>query len=100
MAPKKNYVHIFLQNIAQAVGYKSKGSPIPPPQFPTRNRITHAQKLSTRFDDIWKSNDDLKSRRQAQSFKSRTGVYVEFLSSTDFDLLTKSLEDSRQGIIA
>ncbi|MBN1412559.1 MAG: S8 family peptidase [Spirochaetales bacterium] len=97
MATQK-YKHFFVENIVQPLGYKSKGTPVPPMKYPPRDRISHAQKLIDQFDKMWKSNNDMKIQRQALSIKSRIGAYVQFSSSVDFELLSKSLEDIRQGI--
>lgn len=51
-----------------------------------------------KFDSIWQSEKSQKEQRKAQSLKSRNGSYIEFISSADHDLITKSLEDTRQGI--
>ncbi|MBF8275586.1 MAG: hypothetical protein HW390_659 [Candidatus Brocadiaceae bacterium] len=94
----KQYDHFFLENKAEAVRYKSKIAGGASPRIPERNRITHAQQLAKQFDEIWQAEIDLKNKRQAQSIRSRTGSYIEFESSANYDLLTKSLEDIRQGI--
>lgn len=91
----KRYSHLFINNLAEPIGYKPKAERFKP-SIPTRDdRVSHAQRLIKKFDALWKNEQD---RRQAHALKARSGAYVEFTSNVGHDLLTKSLENIQQGI--
>lgn len=67
-------------------------------KIPIRDRSTHAQQLVAKFEAISNEFTDEKGSRQALSLPTREGTYLEFSSSHNYDLITKSLEDTKQGI--
>lgn len=95
--PKHNE-HIFLSGNVKTEKYKAKGVPIPPKPLPTRDRITHSQKLLNQLSAIWVKKKELDKQRQAEQIPVKSGTYLSFKSSANEELITKSLEDLRQGI--
>lgn len=67
-------------------------------RIPIRDRVTHAQQLIAKFETISNEFNGEKESRQALLLPTREGTYLEFSSGQNCDLITKSLEDSRQGI--
>jgi hypothetical protein len=92
---KKRYSHLFIDNLAEAIGYKPKSERFNPSIPIRQDRVSHAQRLIKQFDALWKNEQDT---RKAHAVKARNGAYVEFTSSVGHDLLTKSLENIQQGI--
>lgn len=90
--------HIFIENKPESHKYTTTMQGGGKPKIPERERLQHATKLLARFDGIWNSNQVLKEERQAVSLPTRKGIYVEFKSSVNSDLITKSMEDMRQNI--
>ena len=90
--------HIFIENRPESYRYTTTVQGGGKPKIPERERFQHATRLLTRLDDIWNSNRVLKEERQAVSLPTRKGMYVEFKSSVNSDLITKSMEDMRQNI--
>lgn len=67
-------------------------------RIPIRDRATHAEQLVTKFEAIHNELNDINESREALSLPTREGTYLEFTSGQNYDLITKSLEDTRQGI--
>lgn len=61
-------------------------------KIPERNRCNHARYLEEQFEKVLNEN------RNLSSITDRDGIYIEFKGKNDYDLVTKSLEDSRQNI--
>ena len=88
--------NIFLNDTTSTLEYTSR------PQrgettIPSRNPHRHALYLQKQFNDVYKQNQEL-SKQQIAAIKAKDGIYLEFSSKEDNDLLYKSLEDLRQGI--
>ncbi len=90
----KKYNHIILTEPPEYLNYKSVTGGGSKPDFPVRDRKKHSDFLKTRFNDAW----DESLSDYAVSHSIRDGVYLEFVSSPDFDLMLKSLEAESQGI--
>lgn len=90
--------HLFLPDIKESIPYTPTSTRGPQLNIPDRDVASHSQKLITRFNSIWESSEQQKQQREAISIRSREGTYLEFKSSVGHDLVTKSLEDVRQGI--
>lgn len=90
--------HIFIENKPESYKYTSTLHGGGKANIPERERLQHASRLLAKFDGIWNSNQVLKEERQAVSLPTRKGIYVEFKSSVNSDLITKSMEDLRQNI--
>lgn len=92
------YEHIFLSGNVKTEKYKTKGAPITPKPLPTRERATHSQKLIDQLAAIWAQKKELDQQRQAEQIPVKEGTYLTFSSSANEELITKSLEDLRQGV--
>ncbi|HHT7200690.1 S8 family peptidase [Bacillus paranthracis] len=65
---------------------------------PDRDRREHGQYLQRQLDRLWRTAKENDVSRMAVSLPIKQGTYIEFESSPDFELTTKSLEDRRKGI--
>ncbi len=92
------YKHIFLTGNVRSEKYKIKGTPITPKPLPVRDRLSHSRRLIAQFDAIWQEKEQMQQQRGAEQITTREGTYISFTSATDYDLITKSLEDIRKGI--
>ncbi|MBS4058403.1 MAG: S8 family peptidase [Bacteroidales bacterium] len=90
-----SYKHIFISGNVRSEKYKTKGVPVPPKPLPVRNRVSHSQKLLSQFDEIWQQKEQLQQQRSAQQIATREGTYIQFTSTADHDLITRSLESMR-----
>lgn len=90
--------HIFLRDKLDNRKYKSTPKVVPPPPKPDRDRFSHAERLEKQFDTAWDEAEIRADERKAQLLPARNGVYLEFNSMPGFDLNTRSLENSKQGI--
>ena len=64
------------------------------------DQMGHANYLRGRFQAVREARDDSKqlTPQQVAAIKYKEGIYVEFVGQANYDLLTKSLEDQRQGV--
>lgn len=94
-----SYKHIFLEGNLNSEKYKVKpaggGSKF---LIPARDRVVQSQKLLNQFAEIWQQKEQLQKQRSAEKIATRDGTYIQFTSTADHDLITKSLEDFRKGI--
>ena len=96
--PQDKYPLIFIDNINESLDYTSPQSGGGGPNVPGRQRTSHGTRILQQLEESWRQFQSLQSDRQAVSTPSTEGFYIEFRSSAGFDLITKSLEDIRQGI--
>lgn len=83
--------HIVLTDQPETRLYTSTASaPIQKTVIP-RNRAQHGQYLQGQFTKAWNESQ----RSQLALVGARNGVYLEFISDPDAELVTKSLEDMR-----
>jgi len=78
--------------------FTSVGSGFPSSASPKRNRVRHGSYLNEKLSEIWKSFDREQVRRHFVGLKYKNGLYLEFHSSINFELLIKSLESISRGI--
>jgi hypothetical protein len=90
--------HLFLPDIKESIPFTSASTGGKQLRIPDRNVATQSQKLIAKFNSIWVNAKQERTERAAVSIRSREGTYLEFKSSAGHDLVTKSLEDVRQGI--
>jgi hypothetical protein len=83
-----NFPHILLLEQPVVKPYTKKAVPIEV-SYPERNRNLHSQFLLKKFNEAWEQNEE----SNAVMIKSKSGVYLEFKSDPNEELLTKSLED-------
>lgn len=90
----KEHYSLFFLDTASTITYKGKG--VGSSKLPTRNRITHSNRLMSKFEALW--TDQIDDDRSAVSLQSRDGIYVEFRNLPGYDLKVESLESRRDGI--
>ena len=81
--------HIILPHAPETHLYTSKGSGREKPPIIPRNRIQHGTYLQNQFKKAWQDSQG----GQIALVGSREGVYLEFTSDPDAELLTKSLDN-------
>jgi len=92
---------IFLKNTITTSSFTSPKSAFGERRLPERNDQTgHASYLRGRFQSVREARDSSKqlTPKQVAAIKYKDGFYVEFVGQANCDLLTKSLEDQRQGV--
>jgi len=96
--PSTGYKHIFLgERYFERLDYTS------PPggrgkEIPRRDVSSHGQWLRSQLDSAWQQAEEEAAKRHAVALPTRSGVYLEFRSDPGEKLVSKSLEDLRQGI--
>ncbi len=93
-----HYRHIFLDHSGESSEYTSPTTRGAKLRIPPRPRVQHSTKLRRQLDAAWQAARQTAEQRTAVSLPVRQGVYLEFESAPDHDLVTKSLEDRRAGI--
>ena len=83
--------HIVLPDHPETRPYTSTASPVIPKESVPRNRAQHGQHLQSQFKKAW----DESQNEQLALVGKRDGVYLEFVSDPNAELVTKSLEDMR-----
>jgi hypothetical protein len=63
---------------------------------PTRDRVLHSQKLEQELQDAFSLAYSEKEDRAVAALPFTEGVYLQFKSSPNFDLITKSLESTKE----
>lgn len=90
--------NVFLSDTAETYDFSSTPKPGGELQIPFReNRQSHSDKLVAQFREA-QNHFNSYTPEQVAAISYNTGTYVEFVGAENCDLLTKSLEDSRQGI--
>ena len=93
-----HYQHIFLDHSGETSEYTSPATRGAEFRIPPRPRTEHSARLRQQLDAAWQAARQTAEQRTAVSLPVRQGVYLEFESAPDHDLVTKSLEDRRAGI--
>ena len=96
--PQEGLPHIFLSDSAEPTNYTSlsaRGSEL---NLPDRNREQHSQRLKRLLQDAWNHSGDISEQRRAVSLPTKSGIYLEFKSQGNADLITKSLEHLGFGV--
>ena len=91
MVEKRN---ILLTDITEPVQYKSKGSRGGEKRIPDRDYTSHARYVYGKYNSVI---SEALSRKQVAAIKMK-GLYAEFSSKQNFELVTKSLENRPSGI--
>lgn len=90
----ENLPHVVLTNPPESHPYTSTGSGGDKAVI-HRNRASHGKYLQKRLEKAWNESTD----NQLALVDTRNGVYLEFISDPDAELLTKSLDDMRSKSI-
>ena len=92
------YGNIFLADTGESFDFTSNSRGGRPLNIPQRNnRQAHSDRLLAQFHDAQNQFNSY-TPQQVAAISYNTGTYVEFSGAENCELLTKSLEDSRQGI--
>lgn len=83
--------HIVLPDLPETRLYTSTFSAVIGKNIIPRDRVQHGRYLQRQFKKAW----DESQSSQLALVGTRNGVYLEFVSDPDAELLTKSLEDMR-----
>lgn len=90
--------HIFLTDSAVQSNYTSPPGRGGKLHIPKRERQQHIRRLQRQFEDAWNNAEQNRQHRNAVSLPTKNGIYLEFKSQADADLVTQSLENIRSGI--
>jgi len=91
--------NIFVKEKGEGLKYKPVSGGTGKSNFPPRNsRMDHGNKIKSQFDLAWRKAKETCQDKVAVSASVRDGVYLQIKGKAGYDLLTKSLEDSRQGV--
>lgn len=92
------YDNIFLTDTTEAFNFSSTPQRRGGLMIPLRpNRQAHSDNLIAQFREA-QNHFNTYTPQQVAAISYNTGTYVEFSGAGNCDLLTRSLEDSRQGI--
>ncbi len=89
--PSERLPHIVLTDFFESSSYTSTSSVVLDKTPAYRNRMTHGQYLQRKFDQAWSESE----QERVVAHSARDGVYLEFISDPDAELVTKSLEEMR-----
>jgi len=92
------YDNIFLDDAPTSLTYTSPQAGGKHLHIPQRNDIAaHSGRLLAELNNALQAFNQF-APQQAPIFVGRSGTFVEFSGAENYDLVTKSLEDARQGI--
>ncbi|NOK63926.1 MAG: S8 family peptidase [Chloroflexi bacterium AL-W] len=86
-----NLPHIVITIPPKPLSFTSTSRGGPGKSIPQRDRQSHSAFLQKQFQKAWQAAED--ERTQVAAYTTRTGVYLEFKSYPNVELITKSLED-------
>ena len=90
--------NIFIVEKGQGLNYTPPGNRDGTKNYPPRDsRMMHGEQVKHQFEIAWKEAKSCEDRL-AVSASTRGGVYLQIKGKVGYDLLTKSLEDTRQGV--
>lgn len=95
----RNLNNIIIREKGEGLKYKpvSNGDSIK--NYPPRDsRRMHGERIKSQFKRAWIEANRVSDDRVAVSAPTREGVYLQIKGKAGYDLLTKSLEDVRQGV--
>ncbi|MEG0693129.1 MAG: S8 family peptidase, partial [Oscillospiraceae bacterium] len=93
------YKNIVLEEKGDRLSYKPVNPRGSESKYPPRDsRVNHAIKIRREFENAWAHATKESNERLAVATQAREGVYLEIKGQVGYDLVTKSLEDQRQGV--
>ena len=93
--PQERFRHLFINRPTEVRNFSNPRRGGSSPRLRTQDRQSHAQYVSQRLEAAWSEAES----RQAVAHADREGIYLEFSSEAGFDLVLKSLEARRSGIV-
>ena len=95
---KDIFPHLFIKESHKTLGYTSPKGGGGGPNLPNRDRQQYGNFLKKKFEALWEQAKKEEDNRKAISLPFKVGFYIEFKSKVGFDLITKSLENTKSGI--
>jgi len=96
--PKQKLKHLLLSGTAKTERYTSPKTGRQSISHPSRNPVTHGEKLLRQISQAQEEALVRGEKRAAIGIADQNGTYLEFQSEPEFELTLKSLESSTQGI--
>lgn len=90
--------NLFLSNTSSNIPFTSRKSGRDNLELPQRKRKIHGDQLETKFKKLWTAVEHEGKKKNALSLSLHSGTYIEFISSSGFELYLKSLEQKQSGI--
>lgn len=86
--------NIMLSDVTERLDYSAQSKRVSI-SFPARERKGHAQFIAQKLEECRRTS---LSQKQVAAIHYRDGMYLEFSGKAGYDLLTKGLENQKQGI--
>jgi len=97
--PESRLPHIFLQDHARAIQYRSRQTGRNRTRIPHRSDPQqHAARIRSRLEQAWQDQARTAQERSAVSLPVKEGMYLEFRNQAAHDLIIWSLENLPSGI--
>ena len=94
----RNLDNIFISENGHNLKYTPPGSSRDNGKYPQRDsRNIHGNQIKSQFELAWEEAKAFEGK-QAVSASTKGGVYLQIKGKEGYELLTKSLEDTRQGV--
>ncbi len=95
----KRLDNILITEPGEGLKYKPVSQGPGKKNYPIRSsRKTHGNRIKSQFDLAWKEAESCGKNKLAVSASTREGVYLQIKGKEGYDLITSSLEDTRQGV--
>lgn len=95
----RNLKNIYIEEKGEGMKYTPVSSGGGESNYPVRtSRVRHGDLIQTQFNAAWERSEQELAERNVVSATAREGVYLEIRGKEGYDLLTKSLEDTRQKV--
>lgn len=95
---RKELPHIVLTEVPETKNYTTPQKFGGEPRVPCRNRKIHGEAIKSKLQKAWEIAALTSQERTTVSLPVANGIYLEFRSALDYDLITKSLENLTQHI--
>lgn len=92
------YKHLFIEQSVSVSDYSKPRRNVTDAPIPPRDRISHSARLRRRLDAVWRTAEQVYEQRKAVSLPVKDGIYLEFESAPNHDLVIKSLENIKAGV--
>jgi len=89
--------HIFFHERPVSYPYRNRQSPRKQ-NYPPRDRVSHGNWLMHQFQKVWTDAKNINEAREAVALPVNHGVYLEFVSTPEYELAIRSLENIQSGI--
>jgi hypothetical protein len=93
--PHARYRHLFLPGPTFEKEFGSPSQGVSKRRFPIRDRAAHAARIQQQLKVAFEEDE----RRRVALHAERHGLYLTFFSEPGFDLVLKSLESRKKGIL-